>query len=492
MTDPSPPTVPTPARVAVGVAATGLGAWVAWWLHQLLFRGLAQSFDTLLYARALWGLGHLDTLNPVAGVHVFSVHAHWVLVPLAPLVHLAEPAMVLIAAQSVALAATAWLVGDAVVRACRRTPSAPVATLLGVLAIGAGVAASPWVVNPFLFDARPDVLGVPVVLWALLRIEARGDFDLRAAIGLLASLTVREELALLVIMASLFAPTQTAWRARAGLRIGTASFALGYWALYWLVLRGLLGGDAALDRVASTPSEFISGGLADQLAMWREHARYKFEMLATAVLTLGGLALLAPRWWVVALPGVAWVVLPHRYQAIALNFHYALFAAPALLTAGVAGWRRVANAVASQPRWVPVLVGTVVALISGAVFATSSALPGGGRFRPAWFVPDAESDPGTLRVSELHEGFAAIDDAAPLSVSYTYAAPLADRRFVEPEFLLRRRLRSGGAEFEPGHLVALTPSDAHAMRALLIEAGFAERSERSHGVVVFEWPGARP
>lgn len=129
------------AGMAVGGATIAL-------LHRLLYLGYAQTFDTLLYARALWGVAHLDLHNPAAGVHAFSVHAHWGLVVLAPLARVADAATVLLLAQGVSAGLTAALVGLAAGAVAARAGLGRGSALVAVAAALLGTIASPLVANP--------------------------------------------------------------------------------------------------------------------------------------------------------------------------------------------------------------------------------------------------------------------------------------------------------------------------------------------------------
>src|SRR5262249_8403901 len=148
--------------------------------YRSLYIGQAQSFDTLLYARSLWGLAHGDPINPVVGVHALSVHAHFGNLLLIPFARCFPSAAVLIAAQTSCLFAMVFLTArrggalcsESTLLASSSSSSSTRSRLafgaLGAVVVGLLVTAgSPLVLNPFLFDVRPDFLGLPIAVWAL-------------------------------------------------------------------------------------------------------------------------------------------------------------------------------------------------------------------------------------------------------------------------------------------------------------------------------------
>lgn len=476
------------ASLAAGTlvaAATGL------LLHRLLYGGFAQTFDTMLYARALWGVAHGDFYNPTAGVHAFSVHAHWGLLALAPVVRLLDAALVLVWAQAVSAGATAALVGVAAGREAAASGIGRASVVVGCATAVAGVVASPLVGNPFLFDARPDLLAVPLATAALLRIRHRGDVDVAAAALLLAAVAMREEVAMLAAPAFLLAPARTG-TTRWGLRVGGAAISLGYWAVYWLVLRKLFGGAEAVDRLDGTASLFLGGALGDWLAGAAATGRWKLEIAAAAAATMGGAALLGHwRWWLVAGPGLAFVILPNRMPELALNFHYGLFAAPALLVAGVDGiarglaWANTGPAQRHRRRRVALALSAT--LVATTIFAASSAFPGGGRFRPQWLAPEAEA---ASDIAAAHAVLAALPADASLTVSYVWGAPYCDRSLVESDVMLRTRLLRDGSAAEAMDYVALRPHEAARSRVQLVEElGYTEQIVADGALVLFRRAG---
>ncbi len=90
------------------VAATALAGCgtLLWMTHTLTWVGQAQSYDTMLYARSLWGAGHGHWHNPIVGTHALAIHGHFLALPLAPLTHLFRAVDVLNVAHSLSAGRT--------------------------------------------------------------------------------------------------------------------------------------------------------------------------------------------------------------------------------------------------------------------------------------------------------------------------------------------------------------------------------------------------
>ncbi len=489
MSDVPHPRAHRPARVPLAIGAIGVTVGLFALLHQLLFHGIAQTFDTMIYGRALWGFAHGDGMNPVVGVHALAVHAHWALVLLAPFARVFEPAHVLMAAQSIAAGATFWMVGAACGRIAGEHGLRPAP--LAIFGAVVGTAASPFVANPFLLDTRPDVIAVPLLLWAFLRIQRTGDIDRAALCGMAAALLMREEFLMTIGTALIFAPTRVPWRDRAGVRIGGSMLAVAYWAVYWFVLRDYFGGAVATERVSGVGGIFFGDSAATWWATWASAGVYKVEIFVAAVATLGGAAVLGGRWLLVALPGVLFVLMPSRMADVALNFHYPIFAAPALLAAGVAGLERVLDRIdrapASRARLARSVAAIAACTVALSTFLGSSAVPGGRRFQEAWFYPDRVVESGAGTVAEVHRWLADIPEDQPLGVSYLYGAPLVDRPFITTNAQIRRQLARQGSVAQGLDLIAVTPGHSSGLGEVLTEHfRFAGRVVVGGRLIVFE------
>ena len=336
-------------------------------LLRLSNEGLSASFDSAIYIRNLWGIAAGDWHNPLVNDHLFGVHGNWVLFLLAPLVRWVEPALLLTLAQSLALGATAGLLHFGFLEALGQRASRGRRLAASTL-LCAGLMVGPVAINPFLFDLRPDMLGLPLLLAGLLRARRRG-FDGAALAWMGAALLVREDFGMVIIGAMATAPFGGSllpdWRRRCGV----ITAALAFFALYWFGVRGWVA-PQSVARASSVASQMLDNASPLPLP---QLVAYKAEILAAVLLGGGLLPLVGWRWLGVAMPGLAFLLIQSRMQADLLDFHYAIFALPGLAIASVDGLERLV----SRPRHAPLLLGSAALMV--ALFATSSALPGGGR-----------------------------------------------------------------------------------------------------------------
>jgi hypothetical protein len=449
--------VATARALALGLAVTaGIALGLLLW-HKL-FRGQAQSYDTMIYARSLWGVAHGVLYNPVLDRHAFAVHANVLAVPLALLARALPAALALVLAQATAFAATVWLVALAFQQAARDAGrSAAAVNGAGVLGALVCVAGTPLVLNPFLFDARPDFLGLPFLVAGLLRAVNRGGFDRRAILLMLPAALAREELALVVASALVLAPAgpDAVPRARRWL---IAAGAIAYFAAYYFGVRLLLGGQAG------SGAQFFVG--AEVAGPWREVFRYKLELVLVAALSCGALVWPGRRWLGAAVPGLAVLALSRWLVEGQLSFHYGLLAAPGLLAAGLAGYRVVLGWPAPRAR---VAIAVAVVVAAGCYFTEGSA-PGGHRYAAPYFA--LAGDPHSRAA---HGRLAALPADHGLAVPWAIGAPVADRAVVMPTELLRWQLQRGTLREVPPAIttVAVTPEDFGAMgRTLVTQHGF--------------------
>jgi hypothetical protein len=434
---------------ALMIGALAVGLATASLLSRLLFAATAQSFDTMIYARGLWGLGHADPANPVLGVPTLAVHAHGLLLLLAPLARWVDATALLVGAQAAAAAAT---VAIAAHWASRPFAGSGARALIVLGATVLLVPASPFFANPLLFDARPDLAGVPLALAAMLRARDAGRFDRTATALAWSAVLMREEFALLTIVPAIaIAPLPRETRGR---RLRVALPMLAYWAIYWFVLRGWLGGAAETVQIASYSRLWLGG--ASTPAEYLGLLGAKVEILAAAVATGGGLALFGGRWLAAAAPAVAFVLVTSRLQSLQLNFHYPLFAAPALIVAAIVATERArrwvvdANASAQKVR---MTVAALAPLVVGASIAlSSSAWPGGGRWRPAYFAANST----TLA---RHATLETLDRDSGLIVPYEIGAAVADRQHAWTTLRLARTLRAGDPIPQEFSIVVLAPAE---------------------------------
>ncbi len=356
-------------RAGALIPGVVMAAVAAAMLLTMTFATQTQTYDTMLYARSLWGVAHGDLNNIVYGTHVFGVHAQAGLVLLAPLARAWHPATVLIVAQCAAFAATLALGGAAVARA---VPSKTVASaFVAGLGGAALLAMSPLVINPFFFDARPDLLGVPLLTAGLLRMQARGMLDARVVAWLAAGVAMREEFATVAVLALMYVPPGIDDRLGRGRRWAAAGAMLAWLALYWLVVRPSLGDGARADQATA---DLFGGGAA---------LGYRAAVLALIITTGGALVLRGWRFALPALPGLALILAVSKLGMGALSFQYSMFAAPGLIAAAAAGAAALGEASAVRRR---VELGVAVA-VSALAFALAAAAPGGGRYRQTTCTP---------------------------------------------------------------------------------------------------------
>jgi uncharacterized membrane protein len=409
---------------AVPTAAVGL------LVFHLLTRGIPHSYDATTYVRSLWGVAHGDFFNPVVSTHVFGIHGQFVLVLLAPFVHISSALVTLVTAQAVAFGVTVWLVVTAFQSVSQESGESKLvqagSVVLGALLVVAG---TPFAVNPFLFDARPDLLGIPLVLAGLLRAERSGQLDRKASLLLLSSLLVREDYAMAVAPAFVFLPHERGRRVSFVL----AGLAIGYWVAYLFGIRFLLGGPGLVKAFT-----VIGTNLADPAAdaakavTWGELARYKLEILLLAGAATGGYAIRARlRFWLVLAPALLFLLGNNRLQPWVLNTHYTMFVAPGILAAGVAGFRRVRelDPVAPEFRRFGLPAG-----LAAACFIVSSALPGGGRFHGNLFLLPFPSTAGrdvAIQTLAAYRGaLKRVPAGDGVAVPYALGPPMAERTMI--------------------------------------------------------------
>lgn len=451
-----PDTLRGPDRIGAAVVAAVVGllvlaiGWRSAWVVQ------TQSYDLLLYGRSLWGVATGHLFNPVYGTPVFGVHANLVLLALTPFAWLLEPAAVLIVAQAGSLAVSLWLVG--------REAPARRATLLVLL-----VALSPLLHNPFTFDARPDLIGVPLLLGALLRMRARGAVDV-VTIALLAGATAcREEWGFVAAAAIMTAPWTTATLAAAWRRTALASAYAAWPAIYMVVLRPAIG---AGDRAERATSELLSFGWGG----WDYRAAVVVALLAVG----GGVWLRGWRWAGAAIPGVLLVLAIDKFGIDALRFHYAMFALPGLLAACVDGVQR--GALERPGR-------TAVAGIAMALtFTAFGTLPPGRLFARDFVVGSPEQN---RVLAEARAAIERIPAEAGQVVPYMIAAHVADRPEVwtiEPFVALMQREQRVPDAID--HVALIESQWDRVGRYLSSRAGFSA-TDASGGLVVLSRSGTR-
>jgi uncharacterized membrane protein len=390
-------------------ALVGAGLWAL--LRRGLFEGQAQSYDAPLYVRSLWGIAHGDYNNSLIDYPSLTIHTQSALLVLAPLARVWHAADVLIAAQACTVAGTLFVWLSAMLRARRAKPAGTL--LLASWACLLFLYGMPLVANPFVFDVRPEIIGVLFATVGLMRSAERQHFDATAVVFLLLSAAAREEFALVAACALTLSPvarTGPGWSLRA--RMVTACV---------LVLYGLCN------------SYFWSRDLAQAAhlnsdASWPDLALAKLQLTAAFVASGGGLAALGYRWLGSALPGLGLLAVSTWMAKDQVSFHYGMFVAPALLTASYAGYASLSRRSQLPRAWLGAHV--AFALASAAWL---SALPGGARFASQHFdLQGSLLAPATWRahtgwLAEAHRILQSVPHDRSLLLQYVFAAPYADR-----------------------------------------------------------------
>lgn len=415
-----------PVRWSVVLPCSALFLSFALMLGHLVFNGWAHSFDTAIYVRSLWGVAHADWMNSMVGLHSLSVHGNWVLFLLAPFAWVVHPAVVLIVAQAAALVASTALVSLAWLRVAERAGFDRWSQVGAVaFAAFAFVVGSPMVSNPFLFDVRPDLIGIPLLIAGLLRAQHQGAFDKRALAWMLASLLVREEFMMVIVGALALCPTPRPWRQGWRLRATGIAIAIGYWAFYWFGVRSWMG-----DGSYAIAQQVGAGFLDDTTFSTAEILGYKAELLIVFGASVGATVLLGWRWLGAAAPGLLFMLITSRMQDQVLNFHYVMFVIPGLAVASVDGFERWVALRRSTGSLLPILA--AVALTASYVGA--SAMPGGGRHSEENFrmgvtrgVADAEE---YVALQDAYRLVEQVPDGVPAVLPHELAAPFANRSVI--------------------------------------------------------------
>ncbi len=400
-------------------------------LYVLLWRlfsvGMAQSYDTTLYGRSMWGIAHGHGFNPVYGTHWLGVHANWGLFVLSPLTWVLEPARVLVVAQATAFAATVYLV----LRASREAEGgmSPLGSVAAT-AWGLSLCATPLLINPFFFDAHPGLLAVPFLLAGLLRVERSRGWDQRATLLLVLAALVREEFAIIGAGCLVLAPAPNGWRLPK--RVTFAAGLVCYFALYWFVGRGFFS-EFASDRAGQAAADLFAG---DGEAV----GAFRTQLAVATLLVGGGLVLRGFRWLPCAVPGLVFVAITTKMAEHALNFHYSMFAAPVLVVAAVAGLRGLsANPDFLRFAWATTLVGAVVS-------AQLGSHPAGDRFEAEYFGYVQSSQPWQR---ECHALLGTVGDEEGVAMPAMFGPQFAGREHVWSIETLHRQLVERDPEINP-------------------------------------------
>lgn len=460
--------------------------------YRSLYVGQAQSYDTLLYARSLWGIGAGEPLNTVYGTHWLGIHANLTLVLLAPLAQLMEPTTVLLLVQAlsflVVVGSVGWASATEALRAGRQ--------LHGAAALGVGVSAlfgvgSALVANPFLFDPRPDAMGAALATAGMLMVwSRRGRWSAGAIAFMVAAVLTREEF--IVCFASAMAipwiqrraETEVGpWVARDSSaeveterlsdgRAAWVAFGLctAWAALYVLVIRGLFVSDEAALAAGERAREAADAlfGVGDS-ATWM----YRAAVLAGTLGTAGGLAVGGWRMLLAGLPALLFVLAIDKGGMDALKYHYALLLVPTLAVStvmGVSTWMRQA---ARRPMvWLP----AVLLLLAMAQSWGLSSWPWGRLYDPVWYGWNL-SAPEQIAVGRTRWMLSQIPPGDGVAAPYMLAAAEADRANIWSDETLLRTLNETQAIPDSIQWVLLSARHQSRARFLVTRQGFVLTSQ---------------
>lgn len=414
------------ALVVACLVGVGFFAIDAVMLDRMIFHGRAHGGDTVLYARGLWGLGRGELFNPFYHQPTLAVHAHLLGGVLAPLTWVMSSARVLCLAQAVSLGTTtavfAYHVSNLLLQTrqdTRRTLHVVYAALLASLLV---VSCVP-LLNPFFFDPRPDLLGVPFLATGLLGAVGRGGIDKRALAWMAISVLAREEFGVIVAAALMLSPCAPSLGKRT--RILGALAGVIWLVGYHLIVHSWVGGSRDTSVAFHLQGAFAAVSL-------RQLLEYKLEIALAVLLSGAGFALTGWRWLGAALPGVAFLLITRWMPEATLRVHYGMFAAPGLLAAVLAGLKIHFEREHGKAWWI---VRGVAAIAIYFVFGNGpfsrkfDAIAydwrdTNGALRPRLFAPVYANH------AKVHARLAALDPNEPIAAASYYSARLADREEI--------------------------------------------------------------
>ena len=341
-------------RVVGGVAATYAAAVGA--LAVLRYESFASDFDHGIFSQYVWLLGRLhEPFNTINLRTLLGDHVEPGIVLLAPLGTLGVGAPGILVVQTLALAATAPLL---LMLAREHGAGGWIAALPALL-----WCASPVVLRPAFHDFHPEAL-VPVLLVGGLVALERDRVALFAATAVLAC-AMKEDVGLTYAALGLV----LFWTGRR--RIGAVTAAAGTaWSLVAVYVVLPAFGNAAEEEFGPRFAGDRGDSFADVVrwsvvhplsAVDRALSPNDVGILAMLVLTTGGLALLAPRWLLVAVPAAALNLLSAYDLQHTIAYHYWIVAAAAVGVAGAVGAGRVDDR--SARTWLRIAAGAAVLLV---------------------------------------------------------------------------------------------------------------------------------
>jgi uncharacterized membrane protein len=324
------PSVSDLAAAGLVVAAATLYTWIN-------LDGLAAfeplEWDLSIFAQGTWKLGHGETpFVTIRGLHLFGDHSSYVHLLLAPFLRLWPSVSVLVVAQSLALAASAFLLFRVARERLGGGAAAPLVLVAYLL--------YPPLQHSWFEYYQPDALAIPCLIaawWAVERRQARA-----ALVWTAAALITKENVAATTFALGLYALVTRKRRIGLGLMAASAS----YLAVLMTVLFPAFNPGEGYVYSSRLYSDFASdlpaavAWLSDPRHLWQrlstpENARY----LADLLLPVAALPIGAP---LVLLSGVQ---LPLNLvsswpYARSVQYHYTLLVVPFVFLALVAALAR--------------------------------------------------------------------------------------------------------------------------------------------------------
>jgi len=444
-------------------------------LMGLLLSRLLVGFDTTIYVRTMWGIANGEPMNPLVGTHGLALHGNFILYLLAPFTEVANPVTILIAVHALSLGALVFLITRAILRIWSEGGASNGEAQMAALWAGlVFVAGTPLLLNPYVFDVRPEVIALPFVAGALLRAERRGGFDKWGLILLLVTLSVREEFTIVAASAVLFAPfgngtMKLRWR------LAFATVCGAYLVAYWYGIRPALAPEHMAAADHSSYGFFSTASIPEAHRTVSAILQSKAELLLLVVLSCGATTIWGWRWFAAAMPFVVLMLLTLRQHHNLINYHYSLFIAPGLIVMGVAGLRR--HLERGRLKLV-FAAGAAAAILS---FVMSSTLPGGGRcWTDFWNIEDGQPLAwltGGSRIASYEESRSMLESElnsdGGLAAAESYGARLAGRSLIWGDDELAIHVLAHQAVPDRLEWAALAPQNwAGLGRALVGDLGF--------------------
>ncbi len=393
-------------------ATLGIARW--WTFHN-------ETFDLAFYTRIAWGWVHLEFWEPIVNAHFYGLHLSVVLVPVGVLGFVFSTPVVLIAAQSAALAAA----------------SVPLSRIgarhLGE--VGALVGALAWLLYPNLghvagYEVHPGTMAALGLAWMAYGID--GGSARAFGFGALFTLLCREDLSLVAMLGALLFAMRHREQRRLAALVGFGS--LVYALVFFLILHPIFApprGSLQLHfgRFGNSSVEVgiylvtHPGELFAHLAT-SERLLYLPKILAP----LFFLPLARPRWLLPAAPIVAINLISEWPTTTSLEVHYLTPAVPFLIAGALEG----AGAIASRA---PMIASAAIVTASLVAHAIAGGTPIALDFDRDAFHPDSNTHAARAIV-------AAIPDGASVQAPDALLSHLAERK------LLRRAASpEAGAEY---------------------------------------------